>query len=260
MDIFPSTIKRKLSEGEIVVGLSTRMPRVDTALIAKTCGFDWLFIDMEHGTFSVDSATQLSVAAISLGITPIVRVPGFEHHHSTRVLDNGAQGVIVPHVDTPEVAQRIAQNLRYPPIGHRSIASMQPVASYKSLSMSEFTRQINEEAVVVVMLESPKAITNAEAIARIDGIDVLLIGTNDLCAEMGLHGQFGHARVEEAYREMVAACKKHGKVPGMAGVYDPKLMEKYIGIGARFVLGGSDLSFIMAGARERLSFLRGAKR
>jgi 2-keto-3-deoxy-L-rhamnonate aldolase RhmA len=259
VDIFPTTIKSKLAEGQIVVGLGTRAPRIDMAMIAKTCGFDWLFIDMEHGTLDVDSASQLSIAAISLGITPIVRVPGNEHYHSTRVLDNGAQGVIVPHVNTPEVAQSIVQNLRYPPIGHRSISGMQPVAHYKSLTMSELTNQINEETMIVVMLEAPQAIANADAIAQIDGIDVLLIGTNDLCAEMGLHGQFGHASIEKAYCAVVAACKKHNKVAGMAGVGDPKLMEKYISIGARFVAGGSDQSFMMAGACERIAFLRSIK-
>ena len=90
-------------------------------------------------------------------------------------------------------------------------------------------------------------------------VDGLLIGTNDLCAEMGIPGKFADPKVEDAYRTVIAVCKKHGKIPGMGGVYEPKLMEKYIGYGMRMILSGSDLSFMMAGARARTEFLRGVK-
>jgi len=109
------------------------------------------------------------------------------------------------------------------------------------------------------MVETPLAIDNAEAIAAVPGIDVVLIGTNDLCAELGIPGQFADPRVEDAYRKVIAACKKHGKHPGMGGVYDTRLMEKYIGYGMRFILSGGDLSFLLAGAKARTEFLRGVK-
>jgi 2-keto-3-deoxy-L-rhamnonate aldolase RhmA len=89
----------------------------------------------------------------------------------------------------------------------------------------------------IVMLETPTAITNAEEIAAVPGVDVLLIGTNDLCAEMGIHGDFGNERVAEAYRTMIAAARKHSKFPGMAGVYSETIMPRYIETGVRFVLG-----------------------
>jgi len=106
------------------------------------------------------------------------------------------------------------------------------------------------------MLETPAAIENAAAIAAVPGIDVLLIGTNDLCAEMGIPGEFGHDRVGEAYRKMIAAAKQHGKHPGMAGVYDHAIMPRYIEMGARFILSGNDASFVMASAANRSGFLR----
>jgi len=106
------------------------------------------------------------------------------------------------------------------------------------------------------MLETPTAIANAEEIAAVPGIDVLLIGTNDLCAEMGIPGDFGNERVTEAYSTMIAACRKHGKFPGMAGVYNEALMTRYIDLGARFILAGQDAAFLMGGAIERTGFLR----
>lgn len=260
MDAFPNHTKRRLASGQLAIGMGLRQARtVDIATIAKTCDYDWLFIDMEHSPLDVDMAAQISMAALPVGITPIVRVPGKEHHHASRLLDSGAQGIVVPHVDTPEEAERVVSHCKYPPVGHRSVMGAQPQFGFRSIPVGEAVKRVNDETLVVVMLKTPKAIANADAIAAVLGLDVLLIGTNDLCAEMGIPGQFADPRVEEAYGSVLAACRKHGKFPGMGGVYEPKLLEKYIGMGMRFILSGSDLSFLMAGARGRSSFLRGIK-
>jgi 2-keto-3-deoxy-L-rhamnonate aldolase RhmA len=260
MDVVPNHAKRRLATGELALGLSVRQSRtVDIATIARTCGFDWLFIDMEHGTHGVDGAAQLAMACLGAGITPVVRVPGHESYHASRLLDAGAQGIVAPHVDTPEQARRVAQACRYPPLGHRSVAGAQPQLGFRNLPLAEATRLVNEHTLVVVMLETPRAIANAADIARVEGVDVLLIGTNDLCAEMGLPGQYAHPQVEDAYRRVIEVCRDHGKYPGMGGVYEPALMQRYIGFGMRFILSGSDLSFLMAGARERAGFLRSVR-
>lgn len=204
----------------------------------------------------VDTAAQIAMAALGVGVAPIVRVPGHEHYHATRLLDAGAQGIVVPHVDSSAEAERVVAYCKYPPLGHRSVAGAQPQLAFKSLPTAEAMRLVNEGTLVVVMLETPRAIANAEAIAAVPGIDVLLVGFNDLCAEMGIPGEFSSEKAEAAYAGVVAACLKHGKYPGMGGVYDPKLMQKFIGMGARFVLSGSDVAFMMAGGRERTTFLR----
>ena len=258
MSGFPNTAKRQLAAGKLALGMGMRVLRtVDAGMIAKTTGFDWLFIDMEHSSMDVDLASQVAVTAMAMGVTPIVRVPGKEHHHASRLLDSGAQGIVVPHVDTAEEAQRVVSHCKYPPIGHRSLMGVLPQFAYESTPVAEAARVSNEQILVTVMVETPKAIENAEAIAAVPGIDVVLIGTNDLCGEMGIAGQFDHPRVEEAYRKVIAACKKHGKHPGMGGVYDPPLMAKYIAMGMRMILSGGDLSFLMAGAKARTNFLRG---
>jgi 2-keto-3-deoxy-L-rhamnonate aldolase RhmA len=260
MSIVHNAAKRRLAAGELSLGMGLRQARtVDTATIAKTCDFDWLFIDMEHNSMDVDVAAQIAMAALGAGVTPIVRVPGLEHYHASRLLDAGAQGIVVPHVDSVEQAQRVVAACRFPPLGHRSIAGAQPQLGFKAMPIAEAMRIVNEEILVVVMLETPLAIANADAIAAINGIDVLLIGTNDLCAEMGSPGQFGAKAVEDAYATVIAACRKHGKYPGMGGVYDHALFPKFVGMGMRFILAGSDVSFIMAGASARTSFLRGIK-
>jgi 2-keto-3-deoxy-L-rhamnonate aldolase RhmA len=249
--------KARLREGGLVLGMGLRQARtVDIATIAGTCGFDWLFIDTEHNSMSIDTASQIAMAAVATGVTPLVRVPGHQHYHCARALDNGALGVVVPHVDNAEQARAVVDACRYPPMGHRSIAGNMPGLGFASLPIAEATARMNDETLVVVMLETPQAIANADAIAAVNGIDVLLVGTNDLCAEMGIHGQFDHPRVPEAYRQVLAACARHGKHPGMGGVYDPKLMAQYIGLGMRFILSGNDLAFLMAAASERSTMLR----
>ena len=107
--------RKRLAAGEVALGMGARQARtVDIAAIARGCDFDWLFIDMEHSSLDVDLASQLAMASLGAGITPIVRVPGHEHYHASRLLDNGAQGIVAPHVDTVEEAQRIARACRYP--------------------------------------------------------------------------------------------------------------------------------------------------
>ncbi|MFN4090434.1 MAG: HpcH/HpaI aldolase family protein [Alphaproteobacteria bacterium] len=260
MPIVRNLTKAKLQAGEIALGVGLRQARtVDTAKIMKVCGYDWLFIDMEHNSMSMETAAQLCVAGIDAGITPIVRAPSHEHFHASRPLDAGAQGIVVPHVQTAAEAERVVSQCLYPPLGHRSVAGGMAQLEYESLPVADTTRLINAETLTVVMLESPEAIANADAMAAVPRVDVLLIGTNDLCAEMGIPGRFGDEQVAKAYDTVFAACRNNGKIPGMGGIYDQELSEKYIRLGMRFILAGNDLGFVMAGARARSGFLRGIK-
>ena len=110
--------KAQLAAGELALGMGLRQARtVDIAQIAQTAGFDWLFIDMEHNSMDIDTAAQICAAALVGGVTPIIRVPGHEPFHATRLLDTGAMGIVVPHVSTPEQAARIADMCRVPPAG-----------------------------------------------------------------------------------------------------------------------------------------------
>jgi 2-keto-3-deoxy-L-rhamnonate aldolase RhmA len=261
MTIIQNVAKQKLAAGELAVGFGLRSMRtVDAGRVAAACGFDWLFIDMEHGSYDVDLACQISVAALDSGVTPIPRVPGHQHFHSARLLDGGAMGVVVPHVDTPKEAKQAVDNCKFPPVGRRSMVGGLAQLGYGGGSVAEQSTIMNDNTLVVVMLETPTAIENADAIAAVPGIDVLLIGTNDLSAEMGLHGQFGHEKVTAAYEATISAARNNGKYAGMGGVYDEELSTRYISMGAQFLLGGSDMSLMMAAAKKRSSFLKSIKR
>ncbi|MFW5835293.1 MAG: HpcH/HpaI aldolase family protein [Pseudomonadota bacterium] len=249
--------KEKLDAGELTLGVGLRNARtVDIAKAMKTAGYDWLFIDMEHNTMSLDVATQISVAAQDAGITPLVRVPGFAHHHASRALDGGAQGIVVPHVDDAETAARMVANVRYPPEGRRSMMGAIPQVDFETHPTGAVARAVNEATLLVLMLESPASIDRVDEIAAVPGYDALLVGTNDLCMEMGIPGQVDHPDVVDAFARVIAACRRHGKHPGMGGVYTPPLMHRYFEMGMRLILAGSDHAFLMAGARAHAQALR----
>lgn len=249
--------REKLEAGQLSLGVGIRMTRsVEIAKAMTTAGFDWLFLDMEHGVMSLEACAQISAAALDAGIAPIARVPNGQYSIATRALDNGALGIVMPHVDTAAEAREVVEKLKYPPIGHRSVGGWGPHYQLGKLSTGEAVKTLNAANLTVVMLETPTAIANAAEIAAVPGVDVLLIGSNDLCAEMGIPGDFGNDRLADAYATIIAACEKFGKFPGMAGIYNEAIMPRYIGMGARFILAGQDASFMMAGAQSRTGFLR----
>jgi len=249
--------RERLARGQLSLGVGLRQARtVDIAKAMKTAGFDWLFIDLEHGSIPLDIAAQISTAALDAGITPIVRVPHAQYALATRALDTGALGIVMPHVDSAEEARTVVQKLRFPPVGHRSVGYAYPQLEFRSVPTREAAPQIDAETLLVVMLETPSAIANAEEIAAVDGVDVLMIGTNDLCAEFGIPSEFAHERIVASYERVIAAARKHDKWVGMGGVPTEDGMARYIRMGTRFVLSGADLSFMMAGATARAAALR----
>jgi 2-keto-3-deoxy-L-rhamnonate aldolase RhmA len=249
---------QKIRNGELALGLGVHHLRgAAVPMLARATGFDFLFIDAEHGAISTPEISQIAIAALGLGVAPIVRICSGALDEGTRALDNGALGLVVPHVDTPEEARRLVEAFRFAPMGHRSTGGSNPAFGYRPPATAEAQRVLDAELLIIPMIETPRAVENAEAIAAIRGIDVLLIGTNDLALEMGIPGEIGHERVREAYEKVGAACRRHNKALGMGGVYDEELARRYIGMGARFVLGANDHGLLLSAATQRAHFLRG---
>jgi 2-keto-3-deoxy-L-rhamnonate aldolase RhmA len=260
MPLVRNNAKRKLLAGDIALGFGVHHLRSMAApLLAAATGHDYMGIDMEHGAFTVQEATQLCIAALSTGMTPIVRVCAGALDEATRLLDNGALGIVVPHVDTAKEARRIADAFHYPPTGHRSWGGPPPVYGYMPPNVAEAQKAINDEILTVVMIESPEGVDNASDIAAVDGVDVLLIGSFDLTSEMGIAGQMGHEKLVQAYATVAAACRKHGKVLGMGGINDRENATRYIGMGARYLGSGTDHSYIVSAAQASVAFYRSLK-
>jgi 2-keto-3-deoxy-L-rhamnonate aldolase RhmA len=256
MPLYGSEALQRIRAGKLALGLGVHHLRGSAVpLLAKAAGYDWLFIDAEHGAISTPEIAQIAMAALPMGVVPIVRICTGALDEGTRALDNGALGIVVPHVDTPEQARGLVEAFRFSPIGHRSTGGSNACFGYRPPSAAEAQKTLNAEILVVAMLETPRGVENA-----IEGIDVLLIGSNDLSLEMGIPGQVGHERVRAAYEEVAAACRQHRKVLGMGGVYDQEVASRYIGLGARMILGASDHSLLLEAATRRAEFLRSLAR
>ena len=257
MAIAVNAAKARLRKNELSIGIGIRLVRnIDIVKVMKAAGFDWLFLDLEHGSMSIETCCEIAVAAQDSGIAPIVRVPHGELAMATRVLDGGALGIVIPHVDTAEEAREIADRLRYPPRGHRSVGGGQAQFDYAAMPLGEMTKASDDNMLITVMIETPKGIENAEAIAAVPGIDCLLMGSSDLSMEMGIPGDTGNPRIQGAVDTLVAACKKHGKWPGMGGAYSEELLKLYTGKGMRFVLAGNDLPMLTGAARAHQARVR----
>ncbi len=242
---------------ELALGLGIHHMRGAAApMLARAAGFDWLFIDAEHGFISTGEIAQMCLAALPQGVVPIVRICSGALSEGTWALDNGALGLVVPHVDTSEQARELVNAFRFAPMGHRSTGGTNAQFGYRPPAAAEAQKILNAEILIIPMIETPLAVENADAIAAIDGIDALLIGTNDLSLEMGIPGEVGHERFNAAYAPVGAACMRHGKVLGLGGVYDQELATEYIGMGARLVLGANDHGLLLNAATQRAEFLR----
>src|SRR5579864_950134 len=130
--------RKKLEAGHLALGVGIRMTRsVEIAKAMATAGFDWLFLDMEHGVMSLEACAQISTAALDAGIAPIARVPNGQYSIATRALDKGALGIVMPHVDTAAEAREVVEKLKYPPVGHRSMGGTGPHYVLRNVSVGE---------------------------------------------------------------------------------------------------------------------------
>lgn len=254
--------RTKLARGDLVLCLGLRQARsLDIVMMAAAAGFDAVYVDLEHSPLSLETTSMLCAGSPGLGITPIVRVPSHAADQISRVLDSGAQGVLVPHVDTPAQAQALVRAARFPPQGKRSVMGSTPALGYQRMPLAQTIEILNRETLLIAMIETPQAVENAEHIAAVDGIDMLLIGSNDLCTEMGIPGQLRDPRLLAAYERVASACQRHDKVLGVGGVRgDASLQARILGLGAKFLIAGNDTSYLDSAMRADIATLRQIER
>jgi 4-hydroxy-2-oxoheptanedioate aldolase len=257
-ELLRNPVKDKLARGEVVSSMTVRLARTpEIARIAKTAGFDMLYIDLEHAPLSLDATGQISLACLDLGVMPAVRVPANTPDYVSRVLDAGALGVIAPHVKSAGEARAIVRAVKLPPQGERSNTGAFPHLHFRSFPAAETADAINDATMVIVQFESAEALKHADEIASVEGVDIVLVGLNDMLGDMGLAGQYDHPKVRDIYSTVIDACRKHGKHCGVGGLASrPDLMAEYVRMGARYVSSGTDLSFLLDAATARAKEIR----
>jgi 4-hydroxy-2-oxoheptanedioate aldolase len=235
--------------------MNARTP--DVPAIAAACGYDAVYVDLEHTATSLDAAAMLCASAVGAGIAGLVRVPSHDPSVIARVLDNGAVGVIVPHINSKDEATAVVNAARFPPVGHRSISGPNSVSGYGQRPAVDLTSILESRTVVAVMIETPEAVELSGEIAGVPGIDMILIGTSDLTAEMGIHGDYENAHFHRAVESVAAACREHGVALGVAGIKSLELLNRFVELGLRFISAGTDVGMMTEAAAARARALRG---
>jgi 4-hydroxy-2-oxoheptanedioate aldolase len=248
------TFRARLQAGEVLLGCFLNMGSAVAAEICATCGFDWVLLDLEHGSATeADLLPQLQAIG-ARGATPLVRVEANERPRFTKALDLGAEGVMVPRVERAEDARRAASHLRYAPAGARGVALLNRAGAFGARGR-ENVETFNERVVGVVQIESERAVAEADAIAAVDGIDCLFVGPADLTHAMGVFLRTDDRRYVEALDAVGEAAARHGKATGML-VRDADEFGRYAELGFTLIAFGSDSSFLARAARAAVESVR----
>ncbi|MDA0270289.1 MAG: aldolase/citrate lyase family protein [Chloroflexi bacterium] len=229
-----NTTRQKMEAGEVVLGGLVGDFSPDLVELLGALGYDFAFLDCEHGNMSLEQVENMVRACETYGVTPIARIP--DHADSTilRYLDRGVQGIIVPHVNTADEARSIALAARFQPRGHRGASGGRPHGYNVELGRDQSMKFINDQLLVIPMCEEVEAVTNLEDILAVDGIDMVHCAANDLGQSMGYPGD---AEVRRVMLDVVKRVRAAGKFAGAGGnsPRDPDGVVEFINAGAQFI-------------------------
>ncbi len=203
-----NTTKEKLAKGDTVYGCFVRYANASLVEVLGYCGWDFIVFDGEHGAVEPADCEQMTRAAESQGVTPIIRVPVNMQHVILRFMDTGAQGIHVPMVRSAKDAEAVVQAVKYQPRGSRGLAAIRASDYAQRVPFGQYVAEANAETLVVVHIETEDSVDRLQEIVKVDGIDVIFIGPTDLSNSLGLPGEIQHARVQSTLQRVV------GLVPG----------------------------------------------
>lgn len=247
-------VKSALAAGKSAIGtmvVEMRSPAV--AILLANAGFDYMFLDMEHGTYDLVMASDIIKSARLAGIVPFVRVPDALYDKIARILDAGAMGIMAPRVETRETVERVVEAVRYPPLGKRGISIGKGNNDYQNAGLREFVDHANRNNMVILQIERKEAVDHIDDLLSVPGVDVALIGPFDLSLSLGAN-DIHDAIVAEAIGKVVEAGKRHNVATGIH-VRDIKMVEHWASKGMRLLTYSTDLNFITEGAAEAVGLL-----
>lgn len=245
-------IRSRVLAGETLLGAFCDLASPLSAEIAGNAGYDWLILDLEHGASTEADLLGLIHAVQTTPAAPLVRPQSAERLRIGRALDLGAEGVMLPQLQSAADVRAALPFLRYPPAGARGVALRTRGADMGALGHADVARVVNERILGIVQVEAPGTVADADAIAALDGVDVLFVGPADLSHTLGVPGRFDDPTYLDALRTVVDACERHGKAAGIL-LYDAAVVARHLELGFRFVGLGSEGAFVGAGAKAMLA-------
>ena len=249
-------LRKKVLAGECVYGTMIRQARDPGApSIFAAAGYDFVFIDMEHGNYNMETVAGLIRGAKSAGIAPVIRIPRLETFFISRVLDAGAEGIMIPMTSTREQAEEIVRFSKYNPLGQRGFGNQTGQTDYKPFKTPDFMKESNEHTLIIAQIETQEAVENVDSILSVEGIDVGLIGPNDLSISLGIPDQMGSEMIIRAIDKVVVTAKKKGKASGIH-IGNIEAIRRWRTKGMTVLAYSTDISFIYNASKSSLEELK----
>jgi 2-dehydro-3-deoxyglucarate aldolase/4-hydroxy-2-oxoheptanedioate aldolase len=252
----PNPVKRALRAGQTVLGSElSRLRSPEVPRLYALAGFDFVFIDMEHSPFGLETTADMIQAARVAEIVPVVRVPQAEYAYVCRVLDQGAQGVIAPRVNTPQQVRDLVSWMRYPPQGIRGFACTPQQTDHRLVEPEVFIEAAHRETLCVIQIERTEALENLDEMLSIPGVDVACLGYMDLSVDLGIPGQLDHPTMVAAIDRLIAVSIKHGVAPGII-CPQMNVVIRWMKAGMRFVSFATEAILLQEAAASAVRYLR----
>jgi 2-dehydro-3-deoxyglucarate aldolase/4-hydroxy-2-oxoheptanedioate aldolase len=212
----PNTVKQALREGRVQLGTGFWQLRSPDALrTLAAAGFDWAFLDTEHGNFDLETIQDLARIAVRTGISPIVRVADLQYSLVARALDCGAEGIIFPRVESPELLEKAVSWTKFPPVGIRGCGIGAFNFDFEPVGIPQIIEHCNTHSMVVLQIETQRAFDAREELLSVKHIDAVLVGPVDLSISLGIPGEFQNPRLVDMVDKIIESCQKHGVAPGI---------------------------------------------
>ena len=255
--IFKNRVKQRLKEGKIVIGpMVSEIRTPGIAILFAQAGFDFLFIDMEHSPFTMETMSDMVLAARASGISPIVRPPSrMLSENLSRPLDAGAEGLLIPQIQAQEDVRNVVKWCRYSPLGERGMALTRQHTFFEGGKPAETMSQLNEEVLLLLQIEHREAIESLPDLLSIPGIDGALVGPADLSASMGMAGQTEDPRFLEAVHRVIEVAGDHDMIPGIH-TDSLKTAAYWMKQGMKMIGFGTDIKLILEISRNSVRELR----
>ena len=250
-----NNLKARLRQGEHLLGtMITTFASPDLPKVLQVCGFDFAVIDCEHGSFTTREVADLICVARAISLPIIVRIPELRREHALKYTEMGANGLLLPSTESAEQARQLVDFTKYAPQGHRGVSLSRPHTDFVKQNGPEYMARANAENILMCQIESREGVRNIDEIMAVDGIDIALIGPNDMSQDYGILGQYDSPELTDAFGRVIAAARAHGKFSGVHfGSSAP--LRKWLGSGMTMNMWNSDLGLLTSGAKELSTLL-----